>query len=67
MKVIKDEYVHSYYVMSTEVPSLGHFKATYDVVLNNEGKVHNVFNEYNSIEKNSEVFYYFSNKYNGKS
>jgi hypothetical protein len=39
-------------------------KVTYSIVLKN-GVVQNVFNEFNnSVERNSEVFEYFSNKFN---
>lgn len=55
------------YKYENEIGVLEHHAVKYLITLRN-GTVENVFNEYHkSVEKNSEVFEYYSNKFNGKS
>jgi hypothetical protein len=61
MKNLIDTFTYHY---EDEQGKQRHLKVKYSIVLKND-KVKNVFNEYNnSVEKNSEVFEYYSNYFN---
>lgn len=66
--VIKDVFIYKH---ETDKGKPKYIRAEYSIVLKN-GKVQNVFNDVfgdwgHSVDKNSEIFEYYSNKYNAQS
>jgi hypothetical protein len=66
MKIIKENYTMKWFEFIDE--KLIHHEVTneYSIALTDDGKIKNITNELgSSINEGSEVFEYFSNKYNG--
>jgi len=66
MKVIKENYTMKWFEFVDE--KLIHHEVTneYSIALTDDGKIKNIINEFgSSISEDSEVFEYFSSKYNG--
>ena len=66
MKIIKENYTMKWFEFIDE--KLIHHEVTneYSIALTDDGKIKNITNELgSSINEDSEVFEYFSNKYNG--
>ena len=66
MNVIKEKYTMKWFEFVNE--KLIHHETTneYSIALTDDGKIKNIINEFGfSISEGSEVFEYFSSKYNG--